>query len=81
MSETIERTVGDLTIRLDRANCSGFGHCAEDAPDAFALDDDNLVIFGRAPEKVARDHLIHASAVCPVEAISVFDSNGNQIVP
>lgn len=80
MSDVQERTVGDLTVRIDRSLCVGFGHCVEDAIEAFALDDEDLVAF-KAPEKVERSVLLHACEICPVEALSVFDGDGNQLVP
>jgi ferredoxin len=81
MSDVIERQVGDLTVMIDRSACTGFGHCVEEAREAFRLDADRLADFGTAPHTVGRDDLIYASAVCPVEAITVYDRDGSQLVP
>ena len=75
-----ERQVGDLTIRIDRTLCVGFGDCLEDAAAAFVLDDDGIVVF-LEPEKVEREDLLTACDACPVDAITVWDSARNQLVP
>jgi ferredoxin len=80
MSEIDERVVGDLTIRVDRSMCVGFAHCIDEASQAFELGDDNLVHFDQ-PERVPRERLIAACEACPVSALSVFSSSGEQLVP
>jgi ferredoxin len=80
VSEIEERRVGGLTVRIDRSLCVGFGHCSEEASDAFALGDDDVVTFND-PERVDRERLIDACEVCPVEALSILDDAGSQIVP
>ena len=75
-----ERTVDGLRIRIDRSLCVGFGDCVEAAPEAFALDGDDVVVFV-TPERVGRERLLRACASCPVDALSVWDSNGRQLVP
>jgi ferredoxin len=80
MTETEERVIGDITIRLDRTICVGFAHCMDEAPDAFLLRDDNLVAFSE-PERVDRTRLIEACEACPVGALSVVSESGEQLVP
>ena len=80
MSAVVERTVGDLTVRVDRTLCVGFGDCVQEAPEAFRLDEEDVVVF-EAPEQVERERLLRACEVCPVDALSVFDAGGNQLVP
>ena len=80
MSDVMERTVGDLTVRVDRTLCVGFGDCVQEAPEAFRLDAEEVVVF-EAPEQVERERLLRACEVCPVDALSVFDAGGNQLVP
>jgi ferredoxin len=75
-----ERVVGGLRVRIDRTLCVGFGDCVTAAPKAFALDDENVVIF-TSPEEVAREALLRACASCPVDALTVWGENGLQIVP
>jgi ferredoxin len=80
MSDILERTVGDLTIRLDRSGCQSYGHRIDEAPDAFALDADSLVDV-KYPVRETREALLQACSVCPTEALSAFDADGNQLVP
>ena len=80
MSDIVERTVGDLTIRIDRGRCQSYGHCVDEAAHAFVLDGDSLVDF-KDPDLETRDVLLFACEVCPTEALSVFDADGNQLVP
>jgi ferredoxin len=78
LEETEERVIGDLMIKIDRSICVGFGHCIDEAPDAFELDD-NLVSFAN-PDGVARDRLVAACEACPVGALSVVTTAGEQLV-
>ena len=75
-----ERTVHGLRIVIDRDQCVGFGDCAKEAPEGFKLDEDTLAVFV-APEAVERERLLRACDACPVDAITVYDESGNQIVP
>ncbi len=74
------RTVGDLTLRIDRTLCVGFGDCVDAAPEAFELDGENVAAF-RRPEDAARERLLAACRACPVDALVVLDVRGQQIVP
>ena len=80
MSDYDERTVGDLRVRIDRTLCVGFGDCVTEAPEAFVLDETGTAVFVR-PELVARERLLRACDVCPVDAITVWGPDGEQIVP
>jgi ferredoxin len=75
-----ERTVGGLRVRIDRTLCVGFGDCVTAAPAAFALDGETIAIFV-SPEAIEREQLLRACASCPVDALTVWDENGAQIVP
>jgi ferredoxin len=77
--EIQERVVGDITIKIDRSICVGFGHCIDEAQEAFRLEDDNLVTFAD-PDLVARDRLVAACEACPVGALSVVGAAGEQLV-
>ena len=80
MADFVERQVGVLTVRIDRTTCAAFRDCIGIAPEAFALDDEGIVAFTHS-EGVDREKLIEACAVCPVDALAVFDENGEQLVP
>jgi ferredoxin len=75
-----EREVAGLRIRIDRGLCVGFGDCLELAPEAFELDAENVAIFLR-PERVERERLLAACDACPVDALTVWDAAGAQLVP
>ncbi|MGH7542021.1 MAG: ferredoxin [Gemmatimonadota bacterium] len=74
------RTVHGLRIEIDPDLCVGFGDCMAEAPEAFDLDE-SAVAFFTAPETVARWKLLDACAACPVDAITVYDENGERIIP
>jgi ferredoxin len=75
-----ERVVGGLRVRIDRTLCVGFGDCVKASPAAFVLDEENIVVFA-APESVTREELLRACASCPVDALTVWDTGGEQLVP
>lgn len=80
MSGPDERCVGDLRIQIDATLCVSFGDCVEAAPEAFGLDQEGIAIFLR-PERVDRERLLTACDVCPVDALTVWDADGTQLVP
>ena len=80
MSEVVERVVHGLRVAIDRGVCVGFGDCVKEAPEAFVLDDDEVATF-REPQAVERERLLRACDACPVDAITVWDAAGQQLVP
>ena len=78
--ELTERMAHGLVVRIDRTLCVGFGDCVTAAPEAFALDGEDVVVFVD-PQAVTRERLLHACASCPVDALTVCDANGTQLVP
>jgi ferredoxin len=58
-------------IVIDRSLCSGFGACAELAPDVFEVDGGGLatVRVGRSDDPAVLD----AAAACPMAAIQVIE--------
>jgi ferredoxin len=58
-------------IVIDRSLCSGFGACAELAPEIFEVDGEGLVSLrvGTSGDATVLD----AAASCPMAAISVFE--------
>jgi ferredoxin len=75
-----ERVALGLRIRIDRALCVGFADCVKAAPEGFKLDEDSVAVFVR-PEAVEREQLLRACDACPVDAITVWDTDGRQLVP
>lgn len=77
----MDRKIGDLTIRIDRLLCVGFGDCIEVAPDVFEFDDEGICAFRDGGDTVDHGRLIRACEVCPVDALIVLDEAGEQLVP
>ena len=59
-------------IEIDRSLCSGFGRCADLAPNLVELGPDNVarVRVGTTDEEAAHD----IAASCPMAAIAVFEA-------
>jgi ferredoxin len=75
-----ERVIYGLRVVIDRDLCVGFGDCVTEAPEGFKLDGETIAVFTE-PELVERERLLRACDVCPVDAITVWDETGRQIVP
>jgi ferredoxin len=58
-------------IEIDQSLCSGFGACAELAPDVFAVGDDGLATIrvGSSGDPAVLD----AAAACPMAAITILE--------
>ncbi len=81
MSETDERTIAGLKIQIDRSLCVGFGDCVTEAPEGFQLDADDIAEYVGHHESVGSERLLRACEVCPVDALTVWDGDGKQLVP
>ncbi len=81
MGDLVERKIGDLTIRIDRAACISTANCMKLAPDAFEFDGEKICAFTDDAPAIERERLIEACHVCPVDALIVIDAEGNQLVP
>ncbi len=81
MSETEERTITGLRVQIDRSLCVGFGDCVDEAAEVFRLDEEDVAVFGSDPDSVERKKLLRACEVCPVDALTVWDTDGSQLVP
>ena len=58
-------------IVIDRSLCSGFGACAQLAPEIFAVDDGGLVTLRAGAS--ADPAVLDAAAACPMAAITVAE--------
>ena len=58
-------------IVIDRALCSGFGACADLAPEIFDVDDGGLVSLrtGQSDDPT----VLEAAAACPMGAIEIVE--------
>jgi len=80
VTDVEDRTIGELRVRIDRTLCVGFGDCITEAPEAFVLDESGTAVFVK-PEDIERERLLRACDACPVDAITVWNAAGTQIVP
>jgi ferredoxin len=69
--------VSTYKIVVDRSLCSGFGSCAELAPDIFSVEADGLAV---ARVGISEDpSVVEAALGCPMGAIAVYDlASGEQ---
>lgn len=58
-------------IVIDRSLCSGFGACADLAPEVFEVDDGGLVSLRRGTSDDSA--VLDAASACPMAAISVVE--------
>ena len=60
-------------IAIDGSLCSGFGDCADLAPDVFGLDAQGKALLrsGTSPDRA----VLEAAAACPMGAISVLEED------
>lgn len=59
-----------MTVRVDRELCENHGQCVYAAPDVFAFDDDENLVYDPAPPDGQRDSVQAAVAACPVRVIT-----------
>ena len=81
MSETTEKKIGELTVRIDRSLCIGSANCAKVAGDLFAIDDEDIAVFAPGADTVSADMVLEGCRICPVEALLVTGPDGKQLVP
>ena len=58
-------------IVIDRSLCSGFGSCADLAPEVFEVDDGGLVSLRRGTSD--DPSVLDAAGACPMGAITVVE--------
>ena len=80
MTDIIERKFGELTVRIDRGVCISSESCIEAAPEIFYLDDEIRANFKESSFPVDVEKLIEACRVCPMDALSITDEAGQEIV-
>jgi ferredoxin len=67
-------------IVVDRDACIGAAPCVTVAPGVFQLDDENKAYIVD-PNGADAETILLAAQACPVQAIFLYDENGNQIYP
>ena len=67
-------------IEVDRELCIGAAPCVVVAPKVFQLDKENKAVIVDAHGS-DDDTVLLAAQSCPVQAIRLYDQEGNQIYP
>lgn len=67
-------------VEVDRDACIGAAPCVTVAPGVFQLDEENKAYVVDQNGADAETILLAAQA-CPVQAIKIFDEDGNQVYP
>jgi ferredoxin len=63
-----------MRVIVNRALCDGNGECVREAPDVFALDDDeNLVLLSEQIDAGQAGRVRLAARACPKAAIRIED--------
>ncbi len=81
MSDVEERHIGGLTVQIDRLLCVGFGDCLEEAPETFEFDEEGIATFKEEAGGTEPSVVVEACRACPVDALSAFDPDGDQVAP
>jgi ferredoxin len=81
LADVEERKIGELTVRIDRLICVGFGDCIEASPASFVLDDEGIAVFREEVDSVSEAELLAACKTCPVDALTVLAPDGTQLAP
>lgn len=67
-------------IVVDRNKCQGIGACVGTAPDVFELDSEGKAVIIN-PDGSDDDTILAAAEACPLEAITIYDEQGERIFP
>lgn len=67
-------------IVVDRDKCQGIGACVGAAPDVFELDKEGKAIVIKA-DGADEETILLAAEACPLEAITLFGEDGEQVYP
>ena len=81
MKDIVERKISGLTVKIERTSCIASENCIKSAPNLFELDDERICSFTEKMEGNSQEVIIEACSVCPVNALYVFDEDGEQKVP
>ncbi|WP_433188490.1 FAD-dependent oxidoreductase [Actinoallomurus sp. CA-150999] len=62
---------GECAVRVivDLTRCQGYGQCAFLAPDVFAMNGEEALLYDTDADEAQREHVLRAAAACPVQAI------------
>nr|WTB35484.1 FAD-dependent oxidoreductase [Streptomyces sp. NBC_00830] len=58
-----------MKVVVDLTRCQGYAQCAFAAPDVFAIQGDEALLYDTDPDDAQREKVVRAAAACPVQAI------------
>ncbi|MEV0632622.1 ferredoxin [Nonomuraea wenchangensis] len=58
-----------MRVRVDLTLCQTHAQCVFAAPEVFALDDDDELVYDATPGDASRSAVEQAARACPVQAI------------
>jgi ferredoxin len=58
-----------MRVRVDMTQCQTHAQCVFTAPEVFALDDDDELVYDATPGDALRPAIEQAARACPVQAI------------
>ncbi|MGW1996534.1 ferredoxin [Embleya sp. NPDC001921] len=64
-----------MRITVDMTVCESHGQCVFAAPDVFAFDDDDYLIYDAEPPAALAEHVRTAASMCPVRAITIAEDD------
>jgi ferredoxin len=64
-----------MRLAVDLNRCQGFAQCAFLAPDVFAMDGEEVLLYDPRFDEAHRAQVEQAAAACPVRAILVDPSD------
>lgn len=67
-------------IVVDREKCQGIGACVGAAPDVFEIDAEGKAVV-ISVEGADDDTILAAAEACPLEAITLYDEEGEKVYP
>ncbi|MET7460211.1 ferredoxin [Nonomuraea sp. NPDC005501] len=62
-----------MRVRVDMALCQTHAQCVFAAPEVFALDDDDELVYEATPSDALQPAVEEAARACPVQAILLDD--------
>lgn len=69
-----------MRIEVDRDLCVSVATCVAIAPHTFELDENGIAII-KDPRGDSEKTILQAAQSCPVNAIRIYDDDGQQIHP
>jgi len=74
-------TKDDWEVFVDKDGCIGAGVCTAIAHQTFELDEEGKAVILKGIDQENKDAILDSAKACPVAAIIIKDSEGNQIYP